>query len=740
MTTAINTVNGYFPKDTRSAVELYLPRGLAPIPVPARSKNPGYEGWEDLRVTTNMLDRYFPPGQARNVGILNGRPSGNRLDVDLDCPEALRAAPKLLPTTGWVFGRKSAPRSHRIYTSDRPLTSAQIKYTDLDGKVLVELRGDGGMTIYPPSLHEDSGELVYWDEFGEPADVDLGHLRRAVAEVAVVSLLARHWPEKGTRQDAYLALSGGLIRNGWNQDEADVLVNALAAVTGDEEAYKRSRTPEQTAEKLREGRKVWGWPKLAALLGPNGKELVRRVREWLGFPSGKGSVGSVARHHTSYRPLPEYRPLPVNVFPEPLRAFITEAAAATGTDTAYTALPAMVITGGCVGTTRSAKIKSKWREPSVFWGATVAPSGRRKSPGFDLAFEPLADLQDELFAAHEEAVRQYENERQAWLAKPKDERGVEPKEPQPAGRLFAADTTIERLAELIQDNPRGQSILPDELDSWFQAMTRYKGKSGGTDRPHWLTLYHARTLAYDRKTGDRRTIYVRRAAASVFGTIQPAVMGRAFQGEGFSSGLAARLLLAAPPKVYIPWRDDDLSLAADEDYRQLLRRLLGLTFAVGQDGRPRPVALDMEPGARAEFIRFYNATALRIFNSDDDDVNAADAKLEAYAVRLALLFALVEDVTAGGEGFGPIRREHVQAGIELAQWFGYEARRVYALLAETEEDRTFRQLVEFVRNQDQRGKPATARLLQRSNQRKYPSAEHARAALDALVDVGRAEW
>ena len=42
-------------------------------------------------------DDHFPPQDPRNVGILNGEPSGNALDVDLDCGEARLAAPRLLP-------------------------------------------------------------------------------------------------------------------------------------------------------------------------------------------------------------------------------------------------------------------------------------------------------------------------------------------------------------------------------------------------------------------------------------------------------------------------------------------------------------------------------------------------------------------------------------------------------------------------------------------------------------------
>ena len=69
--TTTPTRNG-FPADTRSAAALYLCKGLAPIPLPVRSKKPDYEGWPSLRVTLESLDQHFPSGETKNVGILNG--------------------------------------------------------------------------------------------------------------------------------------------------------------------------------------------------------------------------------------------------------------------------------------------------------------------------------------------------------------------------------------------------------------------------------------------------------------------------------------------------------------------------------------------------------------------------------------------------------------------------------------------------------------------------------------------
>jgi hypothetical protein len=337
------TNSGTFPLEARQAAELYLRKGLAPIPLPERAKDPGYEDWPNLRLTPDTIDAHFPPGQQRNLGILNGIPSGNSADVDLDVPEAICATPLLLPPTGWVFGHQSAPGSHWEYRTHQPMDTAQEKFTDLDGTVLVELRGTGGMTVFPPSTHKDTGEQIVWERFTEPGEVTLAELRRAVGEVAAVALLARHWPAKGTRQDAFLALVGGLLRAGWTQEHAERFAQALAAATQDEEAGKRIKTVMLTARKLEQDKKTTGWPKLSMLLGENGDTVISRVGGWLG----------VAAARVEDLPVPEPPPWPdppaAEVFYGLPGKIVSTISPASEADPAALLVQALVAFGNAIG-------------------------------------------------------------------------------------------------------------------------------------------------------------------------------------------------------------------------------------------------------------------------------------------------------------------------------------------------------------------------------------------------------
>ena len=138
----------------------YCARGWATIPVPHRAKRPVIKEWQKLRITADTAPRYFD-SDSQNIGVLLGMPSGELVDVDLDCREALALAASFLPATGSVFGRASKQMSHRLYVAAIPRI---VQFEDPEnGTMLLELRSTGGQTVFPGSTHE-SGEAIEWAE------------------------------------------------------------------------------------------------------------------------------------------------------------------------------------------------------------------------------------------------------------------------------------------------------------------------------------------------------------------------------------------------------------------------------------------------------------------------------------------------------------------------------------------------------------------------------------------------
>src|SRR5262249_37434894 len=119
------------------------------------------------------------------------------------------------------------------------------------------------------------------------------------------------------------------------------------------------------------------------------------------------------------------------------------------------------------------------------------------------------------------------------------------------------------------------------------------------------------------------------------------------------------------------------------------------------------------------------------------ELAAAFSKLEAYAARFALLHHVVTHVYLESDDLREVGSRSVEAGITLCRWFAHEIRRIYATLSESTEECDARRLVEYITS---RGGGITARELQRSNNRKYPTVAPAEEALNGLVQASLGTW
>ena len=178
-----------------------MERGWVAIPIPRESKKPTLSGWQDRTLQDVDADEDFADND--NLGVVLGDPSGGLVDIDLDCPEAIRAAGEVLPDTGLIFGRQSNPTSHWIYKVTKP--QGRVTYTSPQGGgMLVEYRANGCQTLFPPSVHDNKDKVAFHrDDF--PATVDKADLLEACRRLAAISLIAQGWID-GSRHDLALAI------------------------------------------------------------------------------------------------------------------------------------------------------------------------------------------------------------------------------------------------------------------------------------------------------------------------------------------------------------------------------------------------------------------------------------------------------------------------------------------------------------------------------------------------------
>ncbi len=437
-----------------------------------------------------------------------------------------------------------------------------------------------------------------------------------------------------------------------------------------------------------------------------------------------------------------FRPFPVEEFPEPIRSYIIQGASAIGCDVTYLALPMISALASAIGNTRRIQLKRSWSEPSIIWTAFIGESGTKKSPPIEIALRPIRNRQREAMKKHIIAIEKheadmcvYESNYKDWLKK--NDGSEPPKKPVApiADRCWIDDTTIEALAVLLQHQPRGLLMVRDELASWFGGMDRYTGGKGG-DAPKWLEMHGGRPMMVDRK-GGLKNIYVERAAVSLCGGIQPAILRRALRTEYRENGLAARLLMAYPPAKCCVWSEVEIDTEIESSVNTLFDRLFQLKPDTNDDGDWIPHITHLSPGGKKVWVTFYDEHAKEQAKLTGD-LAAVWSKLEGYAARIALVIHMVraaanDPTLVDADAVDEIS---MAAGITLARWFGYEAQRIYATFSESDDERRRRKLIELIQR---KGENITVRELQQLN-RRFKTADAADKALCELVKDGYGQW
>lgn len=262
----------------------YHKHGWEPLRLPPLEKSPAGK-WKKPRAwTEDQIQAEF--SDKSNVGIALGNRSGNLIDIDFDCTEAAELSKIVLDTLP-SFGRPSAQCSHRIVQAE--LKKGRYTFelpTEVAAKLgaartmLLEVRGDGHQTMFPPSTHP-SGERVQWHMGASSVPTfEAEELLRLCGIIAFLSAVAMAYPQvAGQRDEVCMMIAGVLVRAGLDDAMIDDLIACVASLAGDEEAKKRRGKASATHARIDAGQGAWGLPELCFRLGIEDAEPV--FRKWL---------------------------------------------------------------------------------------------------------------------------------------------------------------------------------------------------------------------------------------------------------------------------------------------------------------------------------------------------------------------------------------------------------------------------------------------------------------------------
>lgn len=473
-----------------------------------------------------------------------------------------------------------------------------------------------------------------------------GYASDSEADLALCSMLA-FWTGPGEERIASLFARSGLMREKWNRQ--DYRRRTIARALEGAEFYKPA---ENGAGPSRNGHHP-----SSAFTSPESNSL-----PWV---------------------LPQATEFPVDAMPTACRPLIEESEKALGCAPELVALPMLAVLSSAIGTGRVVEIKGGWREWAALFMAVVASPGAMKTPAAKVAKKPAFDRQRKLGKSYAEDKEDWKREVRQWeVEKREAQKNSEPAPEEPEAptmsRCVASDTTVEALVGILEDNPRGLLLHKDELAGWVRSMDQYKGGKG-SDRQHWLSFWSCDEVVVDRKSRMGEPLIVAKPFVSLFGGIQPAMLGEL--GAGAEDGLMDRFLFAYPAPRQVRFTEDEISAQAEARYTALYEKLADLTLATDEHGDPNPKPLKLTREARSLFAeRVDSLGAEMLMPGFPSRLEGVWSKLRGHLARLSLVLAVCRCVENGVRE-ERVEREDIEAASALLGYFAAHARRVYEELS-----------------------------------------------------------
>jgi putative DNA primase/helicase len=398
--------------------------------------------------------------------------------------------------------------------------------------------------------------------------------------------------------------------------------------------------------------------------------------------------------------LPPVAPFAAAMLPEAVRPFVEDVAERMQCPIDFPAIAMMIVLAGVVGRKVAVRPKRKddWTVVANLWGLVVGRPGLMKTPAISEPMKFLKRLEIEAKAAHEADMNEYlaaemvakaakQNAEQAVKKALKDgvdateiaRQAIEQEQEPPTRRRYQVnDPTVEKLGEILNQNPNGVTLCRDELYAFLRSLDKDGHEAA---RGFYLEAWNGNgRYCYDRI--GRGTIDIDATVVSMIGTIQPSRLAEyvdsAVRGGSGDDGLIQRFQLAVWPDCPSKWRNVDRwpDSAAKNQVFDLVCDLNEMTAGEvdaiqgEDDGFPY---LRFAPDAQAVFDDWLTKLETRL--RGDELVPAMESHLAKYRSLIPSLALLVH--LADG-GIAEISIPALARAITWGNYLESHAHRIYA--------------------------------------------------------------
>ena len=366
--------------------------------------------------------------------------------------------------------------------------------------------------------------------------------------------------------------------------------------------------------------------------------------------------------------------MPIDGFPDFIQHLINECTRIYGTHRDLWAAAFFAASSTAIG--QSVMLKTQYENTALFWLAVVGASGVGKSEPFRFAFRQIHDMDYKAFEQHKKEARQYNIDKKA--------KGDTPPEPLPCKHNIIVDTTPEAMAKAMSGNPRGITIMRDELHGWFMDFGRYS-KSG--EQQNMLSTWSQQVFKVLRSNGD--DLFINNPFVNVFGGIQPAVLPEMAKDNRAVNGFLPRFCFVFPDKIETPrFQREELPAEMTTYYHSYIERLLNIS------GNREEIRLSNE--ALNLYGDFVNKNAaINDSGKQADYLNEVNAKLNIIVLRTSIVFHFAEYACTGNSP-SEVNQSTMKAAINLCEYFRVTAKKVYNILNQSTDRNNKKEVAKYL--------------------------------------------
>jgi len=397
------------------------------------------------------------------------------------------------------------------------------------------------------------------------------------------------------------------------------------------------------------------------------------------------------------------------IIPKPFRPWVVDIAYRMQVAVDFCAIALMVVLGAVIGAGCGVtpKRKDDWLVIPNLWGVLIANPGTLKSPAMAEILKPLAHLEAISKQEYDAELVCFEGEKEAHKAQ---KEGIRSKMLQTANgkkdlsmeeltsqfislespkaplwkRYKTNDATIEKLAELLKDNPRGLLVFKDELSG---LLVTWEKDGREPDRAFFLEAWNGQGGITSDRIG-RGTVHVDNACISILGGIQPAkILNYVYHAtsEHKNDGLIQRFQMMSYPNrlAHKACIDEYPDFIARDKAFEVIKTLANMDFeqygAIKSKNDSIPY-YHFDEQAQEIFYHWLNNIFDKMQTDEPPVILEHLSKYPSLMPSIALIDHLVN--IADGEPEGPITAKSAALAVKWCEYLESHMRRVYGLVGD----------------------------------------------------------